>query len=244
MCTVTYIPKEDGGFILTQNRDEDVKRSISTPPIQLKINGAKHLFPVDPQGQGTWIGISEEGRVSSLLNGGSEPHNRKQIYRHSRGKVIMDYFSYPSFMTFYDHYNFKDLEPFTLLVFEEGQMYELIVNELSQKFNKLNPKNPYIYSSSSLYSKLRIEERRLNFLEWYYAQKQISQQDILSFHSKLHFEDELDKSLIKGEHILNTVSTTSINMSGNMAEVLYLDHFNDMQLKKNLKLRKFNLAHS
>jgi len=140
MCTVTYIPKEEGGFILTQNRDEDVKRSISTPPIQLEINGIKHLFPVDPQGQGTWIGISEEGRVASLLNGGSEAYSRKQTYRHSRGKVIMDYFSYPSFKEFYDQYNFKELEPFTLLVFEDGKMYELIVNELYLKSNELNPK--------------------------------------------------------------------------------------------------------
>ena len=244
MCTVTYIPKEEGGFILTQNRDEDVKRSISTPPIQLEINGIKHLFPVDPQGQGTWIGISEEGRVASLLNGGSEPYSRKQTYRHSRGKVIMDYFSYPSFKEFYDQYNFKELEPFTLLVFEDGKMYELIVNELYLKSNELNPKKPYIYSSSSLYVNSRIEDRRLDFLEWYYAQKHISQADVLNYHGQLHFEDELDKSLIKGEHILNTVSTTSICLAENNAEILYQDHFNDMQLKKTLKLRKLSLVHS
>jgi len=244
MCTVTYIPKEEGGFILTQNRDEDVKRSISTPPIQLKINGIKHLFPVDPQGKGTWIGISEEGRVASLLNGGSEPHTRKQTYRHSRGKVIMDYFSYPSFKVFYDQYNFKDLEPFTLLVFEEGQIFELIVNESDRKLNEISSKQPYIYSSSSLYSKSRIEDRRLNFLEWYYAQKQISQYEILNYHSQLHFEDELDKSLIIGEFILNTVSTTSINFSEKVADIFYQDHFNDMRLNKKLKINKPQLVNS
>ena len=48
MCTVTYIPKENGDFILTQNRDEDIKRALATPPIERMINGVKHLFPVDP----------------------------------------------------------------------------------------------------------------------------------------------------------------------------------------------------
>ncbi len=242
MCTVTYIPKEDGGFILTQNRDEDVKRSISTPPILRKINGLKHLFPVDPQGRGTWIGISEDGRVASLLNGGSSPYERKPEYRHSRGKVILDYFSYPSFNEFVKDYNFKDLEPFTLLIFENSKMFEVVCNETDIQYRELNPKKPYMYSSITLYPDTRIVDRRLDFLKWYYSKSKISQVDMLNYHKFLLFEDEPDKSLIKGDFILNTVSTTSIDLSKNSSEVLYHDYVNDIYLTKKLKINMPELA--
>lgn len=243
MCTVTYIPKTNGEFILTQNRDEDIKRAIATPPIEKIINGQKHLFPIDPQGGGTWIGISETSRVASLLNGGSESYNYNPPYRHSRGKVILDYFSYPDFNTFYNSYNFKKLEPFTLLVIEESKMYELIVNESNISLQELDGKKPHIYSSSSLYTRNSIEDRRLTFQEWYYKSPNISQQDAMNFHSKFLFENEKDKSKIWDDFILNTVSITSLYKLFGMAEIQYSDQLNDIQLNKVFKLKKQVLEH-
>lgn len=238
MCTVTYIPKENGDFILTQNRDEDIKRAIATPPIERIINGVKHLFPIDPQGGGTWIGISENGRMVSLLNGGSEPHEHKPPYRHSRGKVILDYFEYPDIHQFYESYDFNGLEPFTLLIFEDEKMFELVVNESGVNLSELDKKKPYMYSSSTLYSDIRAEERRLNFFEWYYSRKSISQEDILEFHENFLFENENDKSKILEGFILNTVSTTSIELTSIAANIHYADRFNDIQLKKVLRLKE------
>lgn len=238
MCTVTYIPKESGEFILTQNRDEDIKRAIATSPIERIIDGQKHLFPIDPQGGGTWIGTSETSRFASLLNGGSESYSYNPPYKHSRGKVILDYFKYADFNDFYKAYNFNELEPFTLLVIEDDVMFELIINESNIKLKELDRKKPYIYSSSSLYTDKSVEDRRLAFFEWYYNKKNISQEDALSFHDKFLFEDEKDKSKIWGEFILNTVSITSIYKTFDRAEILYADLINDMRLKKVLKLKK------
>lgn len=238
MCTVTYIPKDNGDFILTQNRDEDIKRAIATPPIERSIDGVKHLFPIDPQGGGTWIGTSETGRFASLLNGGSEAYNYNPPYRHSRGKVILDYFNFPNFDSFYNTYNFKELEPFTLLIIEADLMFELIVNESNVRLKELDKKKPFIYSSSTLYTDVSIEERRLVFFEWYYKSQKISQQDALNFHHQFLFEKEKDKSKILGDFILNTVSITSIYKTFDMAEIKYADQINDIQLKKILKLKK------
>lgn len=238
MCTVTYIPIENGDFILTHNRDEDIKRAIATPPIERMINGVKHLFPIDPQGGGTWIGISENGRMLSLLNGGTEPHEHKPPYRHSRGKVILDYFKYTDIDQFFNNYNFNGLEPFTLLIFEDEKMFELVVNESGINLTELNTKKPYMYSSFSLYSEISAEERRLNFFEWYYSKQNINQEDILKFHENFLFEDEKDKSKILDGYILNTVSITSIYNTSIAATIFYSDQLNDIHLKKILRLKK------
>ena len=243
MCTVTYIPKENGDFILTQNRDEDIKRAIATPPIERMINGIKHLFPIDPQGGGTWIGISATGRMASLLNGGSETHKHNPPYRHSRGKIILDYFKYETVDAFYNNYNFSDLEPFTLLLLEEDRMFELIVNESGNSLTELNKKKPYIYSSTSLYSINSAEDRKLTFFEWYYKNQSISQEDALRFHEKFLFENEKDKSKIWGGFILNTVSITSIFKTSKEASVYYIDRLNDIQLTKVLNFKKPLLGH-
>lgn len=237
MCTVSYIPKENGAFILTHNRDEDIKRAIATPPIERIINGTKHLFPIDPQGGGTWIGISETGRVASLLNGGAEPYKHQPPYRHSRGKVILDYFNFPDFDAFYNAYNFNELKPFTLLVFEDNIIYELIINASNIRLKELDIKKPQIYSSSSLYTDNSKEERRLIFFEWYYNSQNISQEDALNFHDKFLFEKEKDKSKIWGDFILNTVSITSIYKTSQAATIYYTDQLNDIQLKKVIKLK-------
>ena len=75
MCTVTIIPQENNGFVLTSNRDEAPDRVSLAPDFYL-VDGIKLLFPKDKMG-GTWIGVSEKNRVVCLLNGAFEKHERK-----------------------------------------------------------------------------------------------------------------------------------------------------------------------
>ena len=67
MCTVTVVP--DGrGVRLVCNRDEQRTRPAASPPQIHALGARRAVFPLDPQGGGTWIGVNDAGLVVALLN--------------------------------------------------------------------------------------------------------------------------------------------------------------------------------
>ena len=66
MCTLTFIPNEDG-YILGMNRDEKITRGQASPPEVSKSGARRAVYPKDVEG-GTWIAASETGIAFALLN--------------------------------------------------------------------------------------------------------------------------------------------------------------------------------
>jgi len=66
MCTVSFIPK-DQGFYLAMNRDEKRSRSIALPPRIVTVAGCRAIFPREPNG-GTWIAVNDAGVCLALIN--------------------------------------------------------------------------------------------------------------------------------------------------------------------------------
>jgi hypothetical protein len=67
MCTVTVVPYEQGVRLLS-NRDERHDRPAALPPQIEDLAGRRAIFPVDPQGGGTWVGVNDAGVAVTLLN--------------------------------------------------------------------------------------------------------------------------------------------------------------------------------
>ena len=67
MCTGTLVPYE-GGFRLACNRDERRDRPPARPPTSHACGKQTAIFPVDPTGGGTWIGVNDARLVATLLN--------------------------------------------------------------------------------------------------------------------------------------------------------------------------------
>jgi uncharacterized protein with NRDE domain len=67
MCTVTIVPYHDG-FRLVCNRDEQRDRRAATPPAVHRLQHGTAIYPVDPVGGGTWIGVNDAGLAAALLN--------------------------------------------------------------------------------------------------------------------------------------------------------------------------------
>lgn len=84
MCTVTFIPRDDG-FYVAMNRDERIARPSANPPALFKGQLVESIYPLDSEG-GTWIAANSEGIAFALLN-----WNDTQVLREkgrTRGSVI------------------------------------------------------------------------------------------------------------------------------------------------------------
>ncbi len=127
MCTVSWL-YDLAGYQIFFNRDEQRSRQNALPP-QIFIssknsaqNSSQHkqsyIMPVDPQGNGTWMGATTEGICVCLLNfyQGALPQGPLI----SRGILVKTLLELISFKKIEQHLNKIDCthySPFTLLIF-------------------------------------------------------------------------------------------------------------------------------
>ena len=90
MCTWSMISLDDGrGFRVMMNRDEERTRAPALPPRWHELgSGVRAVWPVDPDGGGTWIAASETGLVCAILNGNPAAPPPRPANEVSRGVLI------------------------------------------------------------------------------------------------------------------------------------------------------------
>jgi hypothetical protein len=89
MCTVTVVPHETG-IRLMCNRDERRSRPAALPPQVHELGGRLAVFPVDPQGGGSWVGVNDTGIVVTLLNVSGPSQSASQEPKRSRGLIVRE----------------------------------------------------------------------------------------------------------------------------------------------------------
>jgi len=225
MCTVTFLPYDLDGFLLTSNRDEMVTRKNSLVPTKYFVNDIEVYFPKDQEANGTWIASSCNGFTLCLLNGAFERHSSNPPYKRSRGLVLLDFFEYNSIDAYLSNYDFEGVEPFTLILIENDnlkQLVELRWDGISTHTKSLDFSKPYIWSSATLYSKETISLREKWFRSWLVNNPVYTPEQILFFH---HFagNDDGTSNLIMQGHNRKTVSITSVVRSKTTHRIIYED---------------------
>lgn len=223
MCTVTFIPKPNNGFILTSNRDEAPGRETISPKIYNE-EGVQLLYPKDALAGGTWIGVSEMKRVVSLMNGGFVAHKRNPPYRKSRGVVVKDFLKAKGIKTEVENYNFHGIEPFTVIVVEyrqDIQLLQLVWDGLDFHFSE-EPLAPKIWSSSPLYPEDLKKKREQWFSEFLFEKVRPSEKELLDFHTTAG-EGDLKSNLIMDRKVVKTKSITQIVKNSETVKMHYKD---------------------
>ena len=225
MCTVSFLPLQNDGFILTHNRDEKTLRE----PALLPSWNKDILYPKDGRAGGTWIACSKNNRTVCLLNGAFEKHVSQPPYRISRGKVVLDAFEEKSFEDFVANYNLEGIEPFTLIVVDHAaqiDLYELRWDGVTKHFKLLDPSNVHFWCSATLYPKEVAQTRRTWFDEWV-KNNVFEEANIRHFHQYGGTGDPENDLMINRDDFMKTISITSILKNEGVTSMNYLDLLNN-----------------
>lgn len=237
MCTVTYVPQGSDQFILTSNRDENYARSPKNITEE-RMHGQRLAFPRDTAAGGTWIAISSQDRLVCLLNGAFVRHQRKPSYRRSRGLMALDFFAFHRAADFFDQYQFTGMEPFTIIIWERGALYDLRWDEEQKHIRRLDPAGYHIWSSATLYEPA-VQRKRVDWFEEWRAHHEppYDRQEILDFHRHAGDGDPWNDVVMNRNGLVQTVSITSIRKQAAALDMQYHDLVNHQTKNAKIELQ-------
>lgn len=222
MCTVSFVNSE-GRIFITSNRDENIIRPSAIPPKNYTVKGKNVIFPKDPKAGGTWYIVDEEGTVLVLLNGAEEKHERKSSYRKSRGLIVLELMSENSPKDFWEQIDLENIEPFTLVLFQNNQLFQLRWNGTNKEKLVLDPNEKHIWSSSTLYSGSVRKERADLFYAFLENKGLLSETDMYQFHRYADQENTENGLVINRNGETKTLSITQSIIEKNKVAILHYD---------------------
>ncbi|HEU0136493.1 MAG TPA: NRDE family protein [Flavobacterium sp.] len=226
MCTVTFAAI-NGRTVITSNRDEQVVRP-SMQPLVYSVGHKRLLFPKDPRAGGTWFSVDENGNAAVLLNGGFEKHVRKSSYERSRGLIVLDIISDASPIICWKQINLTKVEPFTLILFESQNLYQLVWDGFQKHCQHLDSRQSYIWSSSTLYPAAVRAQRQLLFTKFIYDHIDVTADELFDFHKNTSPLDHENGLVINRNGILKTLTITQAIISEESTLVKHDDLINNM----------------
>ncbi|PJJ10809.1 transport and Golgi organization protein 2 [Flavobacterium sp. 1] len=231
MCTVSFVCSNDK-IIITSNRDEKIIRPNAIPPKNYTLNGKNIIYPKDSKAGGTWYVVDENGTVLVLLNGADEKHEVQLHYRKSRGLIVLEMISSASPKQFWDEIDLKNIEPFTLVLFQEKQLFQLRWNGAEKLALDLETDKNYVWSSSTLYSKEIREQRASWFYTFLDLNPEITEEKMLHFHRYTEADNNQHGLVINRNNELKTLSITQSFIEKNKVTMNYLDLIAEKEYSK------------
>lgn len=222
MCTVSFVNVNDT-IIITSNRDEKVIRPSAIPPRDYNINGKNVIFPKDPKAGGTWFVVDADGTVLVLLNGADEKHKVELPYRKSRGLIVLDIISSFSPKDFWEEIDLENIEPFTLVLFQNNALFQLRWNGIQKETTPLDIRKNHVWSSSTLYSRAIREKRSKWFYTFLETNPEISESEMLRFHRYTEQENQENGLVINRNDEMKTLSITQSVIEKNKVAILHYD---------------------
>jgi len=239
MCTVTYIVQGANKYF-TSNRDENKLRPVAAMPQTIDWNGKNLTFPKDPHAGGSWFAVAENGTIGILLNGAFEKHVPDYPYRKSRGLLLLELVAEDSVPHFVEKYDFTGIEPFTIVLFRNEQLFEFRWDGHRKFRTQLSVDKNQIWSSSTLYDAAAIKKREALFKNFTSTHTKVNAELLHNFHSNDNGDDQ-NGFIINRENGIKTQSITQAILQED--QLIFIHHdLNTMQKQEQfIQLKKYNV---
>jgi uncharacterized protein with NRDE domain len=206
MCTVSFVCSNHK-IIITSNRDEQLVRPAIAPQ-NYAVNNKNLCFPKDPKAGGTWYAVDENANVLVLLNGAEEKHEWNPPYRRSRGLIVLDLLGSDSAIQSWETIDLDNIEPFTLVLFQDQQLYQLRWYGKQKETTQLDATKSHIWSSATLYTKPIREQRAQWFTTFLDTNPEVTETEMFQFHRYTETDNHEHGLVINRNNKLKTLSIT------------------------------------
>jgi hypothetical protein len=223
VCTVTIVPVRNG-FRLGCNRDERRDRVAALPAA---VHGLAHrtaVFPVDPAGPGTWVGVNDAGIAAALLN--RNPDSTAPLHKNrrcSRGLIIpylLECDSLADAIGKAAAMDPNDFDRFRLALVQRGTVATLTSDEAGLAVEVTELARPMMLTSSSLGDALVDRPRRRLFDRIFDGEEPSWAQAQDRFH-RHQWRSRPGVSVRMERAVAKTVSQTFVCVTDNAIELRY-----------------------
>jgi Transport and Golgi organisation 2 len=222
MCTVTYIPCNNG-YYLSSNRDENKNRPLALLPVMYNINETNLIFPKDTKAGGTWIVLKENGDSLCLLNGAVVNVALNYLHTTSRGKIVLKIATSNSMIDEFKKIDLHYTAPFTLVLIQNLILIECRWDGQKKNIKYLNTNQSKIWSSCTLYNKQQQQQKENLFTKWQRKNYKINIKEIFNFHQQVQFNTEENKLILNEVENYLTVSTTCVAVNNAQVSMHHID---------------------
>ncbi len=216
MCTITWTA-EQLSYEIFFNRDELKTRAKASPPQIYKQNGISTIFPLDPDGSGTWIFINDRGISAALLNYNVPLEKRE--YK-SRGTLLTEICfesDRDKMLQLIIEKKLEQYRGFTLCLFEPGTQ-PFLYRWNGKEITPINENQPIVSSS---YKLKEVRENRKMFYKSIIAENGNSNSTHLEFH-KSHIPEKSYRSTCMHRADAETISFSQISCDEKSIRFTYM----------------------
>jgi uncharacterized protein with NRDE domain len=199
------------------------------------------VYPKDSKANGSWIAFTQTGNAAVLLNGAFVKHVSKPPYRKSRGLIFLDIISHAQPEFCFLGINLDDIEPFTLVLFIGGFLFEARWDGNQKHVIQLDEKDTYIWSSATLYTPGIINKRKQWFEKWLLENPHPTATSIFNFHRFAGDDDNTNSILMNRNDEMLTVSITGIDIRLDAATMQHFDLKENTHALKSLQLESITV---
>ena len=227
MCTVTLL-RLSRGYRLVVNRDESRSRPEALGPKIVQAGDRQAIWPIDPAGGGTWVGVNDVGLAAALLNLNAGPSSVVPGLR-TRGAIIPLLLESASLAGAIDRLSLLSLDgfgPFQLMLTDGAKVFRAKSTQTSLRTD-VSPllQFPVMLTSSGLGDAL-VQRPREGLLRDFFPVESVPLED----NHRVRLQDQYHghwwphsrhTSVLMTREDARTVSRTTVEVTGSCASLSY-----------------------